>query len=98
MLTAGQRLLRHPPFPPTVAAASRHARMSMPVVITEVPTPGGTTEVPTAGHTIEKSTRKDQGQAQRIIAAEVRATITVTGTRARLTGESYPRDWKRLVH
>ena len=71
----------------------------MPVVITEVPMPGRTAAVPTPGQTMEKSTSKDQGQAQHIIAAaEARATITITENSGPASGESYPRDRKRLVH
>ena len=57
----------------------------MPVVITKVPMPGCTAEVPTPGQSMEKSTRKDQGEAQHIIAAaEARAIITITETQAAL--------------
>ena len=71
----------------------------MPVVITKVPMPGCTAEVPTPGQSMEKSTHKDQGEPQHIIAvAEARATITITETRAGRQGEIYPRDLKRLVH
>ena len=70
----------------------------MPVVITEVPMPGRTTEVPTPGQSMEKSTHKDQGEPQHIIAAaEAMATITVTETRPGGRA-SYPLDRNRLVH
>ena len=71
----------------------------MPVVITKVPMPGCTAEVPTPGQSMEKSTHKDQGEPQHIIAvAEARATITITENSGPASGESYPRDRKRLVH
>jgi hypothetical protein len=71
----------------------------MPVVITEVPTPGSTAEVATPGQATKESTQKEQGQARHIIAAaEARATITITENSGPASGESYPRDRKRLVH
>ena len=53
----------------------------MPVVITEVPTPGSTAEVATPGQATKESTQKEQDQARHIIAAaEARAIITITET------------------